>query len=403
MKLKDFLLATLEEISKSEFPPGFKAGILGGGILTGSPGGVHSTIVYKVMKDIFGPINANWVGEKSTWKWVLKTDKGLLSVYDYKGGWSIGYVGNMLQPSEDLKKYAVVLKDAILEEANKIHISKKQIKESKIGGSIFNPYALFSGTSTLLLQEAKRVIAEIEGYQITKEDPFNVKGLNRGLAVAALFRSAFLMNYLSLEGFINLIYTIFLDKRYRNDFYERKLQNEMIITKLLEIDKYCNDFSHQVIYPEEELFKAFQHLTNIRNDLLHANVGRGMESHLVKIGEYELLTKEKPEEKYGIKSHPGELTNVDVIRAERVVEKIVIKIINALNDRIKWKFAIVHSYQRVPYYYDHKGLVDFPLSEEDFAPDEEIEEILSLSPDLDKEYYDVGEKEYIAPLSRVFL
>jgi hypothetical protein len=211
------------------------------------------------------------------------------------------------------------------------------------------------------------------------------------------------MNYLALEGFINVIYTVFLDKRYRNKLFERKLQNEMIITKLLEIDKYCDEFMHQVISPEEELFKAFQHLTNIRNDFLHANITKGMESHLVKIGEYELLTKEKPGERYGIKSHPGELTNVDVIRAQRLVEKIVIKIINALNESVRWKFAIVHSYQRLPYYYNHRGLLDFPLTEDDFVPDEEIEKILSLSPDLDEEYYDVGEDEYIAPLSRIFL
>ena len=357
MKLRDFTLATSEEIREAEFPPGFKGGFLGGGILIGSPGGVHSTIVYKVMKDTFGPFNANWVGEKSTWKWVLKTEKGLLSVYDYKGGWSIGYVGNMPRPTEKLKEYAVILKDAIIEEANKIHISKKQIKEGKIGGSIFNPYALFSGTSTQLLDEAKGIISEIAGYQVAKEDPFNVRGLNRGVAVAALFRSSFIMNYLALEGFINVIYTIFLNKRYRNDIFERKLQNEMIITKLLEIDKYCDEFRRQVINSEEELFKVFQHLTNIRNDFLHANISKGMESHLVKIGEYELLTKENPEEKYGIKSHPGELTNLDVIRFQRIVEKIVIKIINALDERIRWKFAIVHSYHRLPYYYSSKGLV----------------------------------------------
>lgn len=403
MELKNFELATSKEISEAEFPPGFKGGILGGGILVGSPGGVHSTFVYKIMKDAFGPYNANWVGEKSTWKWVLKTEKGLLSVYDYKGGWSIGYVGSMRRPSKELIIYAENLKDAILEEAGKIHIPRKKIKESKVGGSIYNPYALFSNTSILLMEEAKNVITEIEGYKSSKDDPFNVKALNRGVAVAALYRSAFLMNYLALEGFMNVVYTIFLKKRYRNDFFERKMQNESIVTKLLEIDKYCDEIVQQVINSDEELFKVFQHLTNIRNDLLHANISKGMESHLVRIGEYELLTKEKPQEKYGIKSHPGELTNVDVIRSRRIVEKIVVKIINTLNERIRWKFAIVHSYVLLPYYFDNRGRVDIPIFEEDFVPDEEIEDILSLTPDLDEEYYDIGEDEYIAPLSRIFL
>ncbi|MHA2231405.1 MAG: hypothetical protein ACXAB4_02830 [Candidatus Hodarchaeales archaeon] len=403
MKLKDFELATSDEISEAEFPPGFKGGIVGGGILIGSPGGIHSTFVYKVMKDTFGPYNANWVGEKSTWKWVLKTEKYLLSVYDYKGGWSIGYVGNMRRRSKELIIHAESLKNAILEEAGKIHISRKKIKESKVGGSIFNPYALFSSTSILLLKEARNVISEIESYKSSKDDPFHVKALNRGVAIAALYRSAFLMNYLALEGFVNVVHTIFLNKRYRNDFFERKLQNEMIVTKLLEIDRYCDEFVKQVINSDEDLFKAFQHLTNIRNDFLHANISKGMESHLIRIGEYELLTKEKSEEKYGIKSHPGELTNVDVIRSQRIVEKIVAKIINALDERIRSKFAIVHSYHRLPYYFNEQGRVDIPITEDDFMPDEEIEDLLSLTPDLDEEYYDIGEDEYITPLSRVFL
>jgi hypothetical protein len=127
MKLKDFELASLEEIVKAKkFPKGVSAVSLGGGILIGSPGGIHSTIIYKVMQDTFGPFNTDYVGEKSTWEWILKTDKGLLSVYDYKGGWSIGYVGSKPGQRIELKEYANILKNVILEEANKIKISKKK-------------------------------------------------------------------------------------------------------------------------------------------------------------------------------------------------------------------------------------------------------------------------------------
>ena len=403
MKLKDFKLASLEEIAKvKEFPKGVRCGSVGGGILIGSPGGINSTIIYKIMRDTFGPINTDYVGEKSTWEWVLKADKGLLSVYDYKGGWSIGYVGSNPGLREELREYADILKDAILEEANKVKISKKQIKESKIGGIIMNPYALFSSTSDQLLEEARKVISEIKGYKINKDNLLDTKGLNRSFAVAALFRAAFITSYLGLEGFINIVYTIFLNRRYKNEVYKRKLQNEMIITKLLEIDKYCDGFNGPVISIDEELFKAFHHLTNIRNDFVHANIIKDMEAHLVQVGVYPLLVEEKSERKYGISVHPGRITNVDVIRTQRLIQKIVIKIINSLKERIKWKFAIVHSYWHLPYWYNDKGLVNFPLTENDYVPDEEIEEILSLTPDLDDEYYDVGEEEYIPPSSRIY-
>lgn len=67
----------------------------------------------------------------------------------------------MRRPTEEWIKHAEVLRDAILEKASKIHISSKHIKESKFGGSIFNPYALYSSTSIVLLEEAKKVISEI--------------------------------------------------------------------------------------------------------------------------------------------------------------------------------------------------------------------------------------------------
>ncbi len=403
MKLKDFKLASLEEIVKAkEFPKGVSGGSVGGGILIGSPGGINSTIIYKVMCDTFGSFNTDYVFEKSTWEWVLKTDKGLLSVYDHKGGWSIGFVGSERGLREELKEYADILKDSILEKVSKVKISKKQIKESKIGGVITNPYALFSNTSDQLLEEARKVISEIKGYKLNKDNLLDTKGLNRSFTVAALFRASFITSYLGLEGFINIVYRIFLNRRYKNEMYKRKLQNEMIITKLLEIDKYCDGFNGPVISIDEELYKAFLHLTNIRNDFVHANIIKDMETHLVQVGAYPLLVKEKSERKYGISVHPGRITNVDVIRTQRLIQKIVIKIINSLEERIKRNFAIVHSYWHLPYWYSDKGLVNFPLTENDYVPEEEIEEILSLAPDLDDEYYDVGEEEYIPPSSRIY-
>lgn len=412
MKLKDFVPASLEEIIKAkEFPSGVKGGSVGGSILVGSPGGLNSTIVYKVLEDTFGPMNTDFVDEKSTWRWVFKTDNGLLSVYDYKSGWSIGYVGTDRELKVRLKELANVLKDAILEEAKKIKISKKQIQESKLGGVVTNPYLLFRETSWELLEEAKKIISEIKKSKINENDIKNefddikskIDEINREInishTVISLFSSAFIASYCSLEGFINIIYTIFLKKRYKNELFEKKLQNEMIITKLLEIDRYCNEFNEPVISVDEELFKAFQHLTNVRNDFIHANITKGMETHLVQVSPHQKLLLEerelKLERKYGICTYPWRITNVDIIRTQRLVEKIVIKIINGLNERTRIKFATVHSYYKIPYLYNNRGLLDFPLTEEDYIPDDEIEKILSLTPELDKEYYSVEEEEYV--------
>lgn len=170
-----------------------------------------------------------------------------------------------------------------------------------------------------------------------------------------------------------------------------QLQNELIFVKLLEIDKYCNDFEHQVISVDEELFKAFQYLTEIRNNFVHSNIIKDMASHLVRVDEHLLLTEDKPVTKYGICSNPFETTNDDVIRSQRIVEKIVVKIINALSDRTRYQFAIVHSYLRILYYIEVNDRVYFPLTEDDYVPDEYIKKFLNLTPELDDEYYKAEE------------
>jgi hypothetical protein len=160
------------------------------------------------------------------------------------------------------------------------------------------------------------------------------------------------------------------------------------VLKLLEADRYCESFDKPIISPQEELLQALQYLKNVRNNLLHANIVQGMEAHLVMVENYPILTDEKPVQKYGINANPSLIERVDVIRARQLVEKIVIKTINSLNKKIRWHFAIVHRYLSVPYYHDNKDNVIIPLTKEDYAPPEEIEKMLSLNPDLDKEYYD---------------
>ena len=404
MSLSEYTIASQEEIAKAtQISTGVTLGGIGAGILTGSPGGVNRTLVFKVMWDNFGPPNGHsFDDEKQTWEWVLKTDKGLLTVYDYKGTWSIGFLqaSNTIQESfgkvEELTEYATALKDAVLQETKNIKVSRKQIKESKIGGIISNPYSLFNNTSIQLLDQAAGIIREIHKKERTGKA---LAGLHQeweqGPCVAALFRASIISSYLSFEGFVNVIYAIFLKDRYRNDLFERDLQNKMIPAKLLEMDKYCDEFVTQVVSPEDELFKAFQHFTNVRNDFLHANIVRGMEAHLVRTGDHEILWEEKAEEKFGITTHPGRITNADVIRSQRLVQKLIVRIINSMSKRIRRKFAIVHSYWELKYYFNSKGQVDFPLDAGDIIPNEEIEKMLALSATLDTEYYEIGDELYI--------
>ncbi len=214
-QLTDFRLATKDEISTALRPPaGLRAYSTGGGIFVGSPGGVHRTVVFKVMHETFGDPNSH-PGEKSTWEWVIYSQAGLLSVYDYKGAWSVGYCGINVKVTPALKAEAEALRDAILTAAVKVYVSKQELRDKKIGGAILNPYAVYSMPASDLMNEARRVANEVK--EIKKRGDFTAfaDSFNRSRVVGSLYRATFTAVYQSLEGFINLLYVLFLRDRYR--------------------------------------------------------------------------------------------------------------------------------------------------------------------------------------------
>ena len=385
-KLSDFRLASQEEIES--------LGYGGGGIFTGAPGGFHNTIIYKVMKETFDEPNS-YNEDEDTWEWTIYTDVGFLTVYEHKGDWSIGYIGTNQKLSAEFLNEASALQDALLKEADKIHFSKKQIKEQKVGGAILNPYSLYRDTTKDLIRQTSLIIKEIENLQkeggISKFRDSFVKSQ----FVSSLNRSAFMTTFLSLEGFINLVYTLFLKNRYRNDIYDKRLRNEMLPIKILEMDVYCHSFKSSPLEKNDELFGAIQHFINTRNLILHANISDAMEEHIIKEDTNLLVLKRKEEkEKYGIASDILNLTPVNVIRANKLVQKLVVKVLQSLAKDVKIPFTMVYSNLWVEYRHDEPDSISFPLSEYGYVPLKEIKSILRESTELDEDYYNSSEKKF---------
>lgn len=394
-KLSDFRIASKAEVENALKPPkGLTKYSVGWGIFTGAPGGFHRTVIFKILHETFGPPNS-YPEEKSTWQWTIFTPVCLLTVYDYKGSWSIGYIGINVEPSEKLLAEASAFRDALIEKASKVHISKKQIKKSKVGGAILNPYALYRLTTEDLMEQAKQIVDEIKNLQKEKDFLKLIEAVNKSRIVASLYRAAFMATFMSLEGFLNLVYTLFLKDRYRNDIYEKRLRSEMLPVKILEMDTYCHSFKRSPLAKQDELFAAIQHFINVRNLFLHANISDVMEAHLVKQDKYFIVTRGESKEKFGIASDMRNFTNVHVIRAGKLVQKLIVKVLQAMDEEVRFPFAIVHSYLWVEYLHQKPDSIHFPLSyEEDYVPEEVIESILNESTNLDGDYFNVGEEEF---------
>ncbi len=281
---------------------------------------------------------------------MIHTNAGLLTVYNYKGGWSIGY--KYVKPTKELMAEATNFRDALLEEARKVKISRKQIKKGKIGGTIFTPYSIYKNTTRDLMSQAEKIINEINKLEKIME---NIGELtNKNYTVASLFRAAFMTSFLSLEGFVNLIYFLFIKDRYRHDIYERRLDREMLPIKILEMDTYCHSFKHAPLTQKDELFSAIQYFMNIRNQFLHANICEPLQTHMVIQDKYILAVKGTSEEKFGLTTDIRNITNIHILRAEKLVEKYVIKTLQSMNDDIKLPFAVVHSYIWIDYIWNKK-------------------------------------------------
>ncbi len=123
---------------------------------------------------------------------------------------------------------------------------------------------------------------------------------------------------------------------------------------------------------------------------------------MVRQDDYPVVVKGRPSEKFGIVADPNHLTNVHIKRAEKLVQKLVVRSIRCLKERIRWPFAIVHNYLWVEYFRKGPDTVAFPLTEGDYIPDEELQLFVDQSVELDSDYYALDEEPFEPP-ANIFL
>lgn len=129
----------------------------GHGILTQSPAGLAPLAVFRVLRERFGKPNDWRDPEKSIWGWALAGSNGVLTVYDWKGGWSIGFLreGGL---SPELQEDAEALLADLTALAPKIRVSRDAI----VAGIITNPYRIFSDMAENLLEQIDDLDRETE-------------------------------------------------------------------------------------------------------------------------------------------------------------------------------------------------------------------------------------------------
>jgi hypothetical protein len=404
--LREFRLATPDECDAAEKVAAQHNGRLGAavGSFAVPPiqiASIDPTEVYMVMHQAFGPPNSRWFDpSKTRWEWIVYTPDGLLAIYDWKEGlWSIGYRGvTTTRPSDALITQADAIRAAIATAVSKITVTAKERRAGHIAGQVRNPYALFSNIADGLMEQAEEYVRLILSYDEGSEDW--TQWHYAQARVGQLFSSALVNVILSMEGFVNLVYMLFLRDRYRGlEIYERRLRNEMLPVKVLEMDMYCHSFDRSPLAGNKDLLDAISHLIEVRNLIIHANVSDAMHQRVIMKGGYPLRIRNRPSSKFGIPIDVAHVTNKHVVQADMLVDKLIVSVIKAMSRKVRRDFATVHWLDWIYYEMPMQDTVRFDWKEEYTPSQYRIRKFFSQSTALDSEYYNVGVEEFLPQLS----
>jgi hypothetical protein len=291
--------------------------------------------VYITLKEAFGnPNSLHFDDIKCQWQFALETPHAYVEVYDWKVlTWSIAVYlkpGAEKSPEKVGEEFLKVLVKQHLR--HKIAIEKR-LKNSD-GVVIENPYIAYLETADSILE----LIAEVIDPKNCESEGKSLLGFDKWLKQYDLARAAFIMYLASVEGFLNLIYELYLRKELREKRIYERLAREQVDLKLRLAPVYCDCFDAGVIDFEAVQFKEYHSLANLRNDLVHANVTKPMLNPLVYEDGFEFVIDVASESKIGIPNNFRDFDYSHACLAKSITQNVVKYVIKAMSPRFRREF-----------------------------------------------------------------
>ncbi|MFC1223057.1 hypothetical protein ACFE6N_04565 [Pedobacter sp. BG31] len=154
-----------------------------------------------------------------------------------------------------------------------------------------------------------------------------------------LHRSAFLMYLSAFEGFLNITYELYLKNELRTDRLKEKLSRELIDIKLQLLPVYCDGFTISIIDQNDERYKNYLKLVNLRNDFVHAKLNKSLERYIVDEDGYTFIIEN--EHRGELPNNISHLTHEHVLLAKKYIDDMVDMVIESLNVKTKREFMKV--------------------------------------------------------------
>lgn len=257
--------------------------------------------------------------------------------------------------------------NALLMEANRLrgqilNIRKEFENKENIRLSFLNNVFLNNYRSAGLMLESSEKNEQFIKDEYLRYDPRDVLNPEQmahldkfAPALGMYYAASISYFFMSLEGFINILYYVFLKDEIRPEFFkEQKLDERLdIYTKVLLMPSLCNGFKSK---QKSTLLKDLTRLKNYRNFFFHSKITDSLKkATFVESGFLYSCDVEKNTET-PLPWKKISLSKKDVLEFKRIVDSIITDILKMMEGQhIKWINKYVMNALEVPLWYNSNG------------------------------------------------
>lgn len=223
---------------------------------------------------------------------------------------------------KEMEEFARLLEEDVRIYSKQTDSDVKSIIASSNKSYIQNPYKIYSDSAKVLFEKAKTI----------------QRNHNE---LMAMLQASFFLTVTSFEGFVNLIYELYLDKDLskENNVVDR-INRLNIDLKIILAPYFCSCFEKNVI-ENDEVFKKYRAIINLRNDYVHGNVVEPMRYVVHESDDLHFLINRdhQSQNAYGLPKNVSELKQEDIEFVQRTIEEMIDKIVTSMSPLYRMDFS----------------------------------------------------------------
>lgn len=304
-------------------------------------------LVYTILKEKFGSPEVDMIDEdKQQWEWSFSYQDFFVEIYDWKLLSTSIAVYHSPPDEEKSKALAEKINEVLEKEAahKKGHV--RILARTATRKILENPFNTYYSAAVSLIDYGRL----IDKMTMTEYRPANKLDEHAVFLTLServdlwenkedLFRSAFLMLLSSFEGFLNILYELYLQPELREERIFARIAREQIDVKLRLVPTYCHGFKVKAINNEDPRFKNYFRLVNLRNDYIHANLIKRLERYIVEEDGFTFVIEN--EETSDIPTNFRELKLEHVELARKYIDDVIALVFESMETKARKEFQAI--------------------------------------------------------------